>query len=143
MIPQISIKQFISNARGFKGKKWSHGGRSLETGIDCTGLVIVSANQAGANIDDRWDYARGDEFIRLIRELKEHFDEVDCSWKEVKIGDLLVFRSREMTNHLGIYTGDGNFIHAYNGSGCVLEQEFKGTWRVDMVKVFRYKNFQD
>jgi cell wall-associated NlpC family hydrolase len=138
---QINPEDFVNNARSLIPTRWVHEGRSKELGLDCVGLAIVAANMSGGEIDIDLSYAKGDEFSKLIRVLNDKCFRIDCSWKEVKLGDILVFRGSNMRNHIGIYSGNGKFIHSQNGgSRCVIEQEFIGSWRMDLVHVYSFQS---
>ena len=140
---QINPEEFVKNARSLVPTRWVHGGRSKDLGIDCVGLVLLAANMSGADITVDLTYSKGDEFVKLIRVLNEFCDRVDCSWNAIELGDILVYRSGRMTNHVGIYSGNSNFIHSQNGgTRCVIEQPFLGQWRIDLVHVYRYKKVQ-
>jgi cell wall-associated NlpC family hydrolase len=82
------------------GVRYHYGGNSPDTGFDCSGLV--------AHVFDRaWGIAlpRSTEEQRNIgRAVKR---------AELQPGDLVFYNTRNRPfSHVGIYLGDGNFVHA-------------------------------
>lgn len=76
--------------------KW---GGSTRNGFDCSGLVQYVYNQAG---------------LRVPRNSRAQYRAAkSVSWQRAKPGDLLFFRLKSRrVSHVGIYVGDGRFIHA-------------------------------
>jgi len=82
------------------GVRYHYGGNSPDTGFDCSGLV--------AHVFDRaWGIAlpRSAEEQRTVgRAVKR---------AELQPGDLVFYNTRNRPfSHVGIYLGDGNFVHA-------------------------------
>jgi len=74
---------------------------------------------------DRENYSGGgDDYLSLVETLSLHFDPVE----EPEGGDVIVFRSRLMHNHMGLANGEGGVIHSYSGAGLnrVIEQPLTG-----------------
>jgi murein DD-endopeptidase len=81
------------------GKAYRYGGASPSTGFDCSGLVQWSYAQAGRKLPRSTDDQRVlAERIRL---------------SELRKGDLIFFDQEGKKNsHMGIYVGNGEFVHA-------------------------------
>ena len=80
------------------GKPYKFGGSS-PTGFDCSGLVQYSYRQAGVAVPHNTDKQR-----RASRPVKV---------ADLRRGDLLFFDQEGKKNsHVGIYLGDGRFVHA-------------------------------
>ena len=80
------------------GKPYRYGGAS-PAGFDCSGLVLYSYKQAGVSLPHGTDQLR--KRARLIKA------------SELKRGDLIFFDQEGKKNsHVGIYLGDGTFVHA-------------------------------
>ena len=82
------------------GVRYHYGGNSPDTGFDCSGLV--------AHVFDRaWGVAlprSAEEQRNVGRAVKR---------AELQPGDLLFYNTRNRPfSHVGIYLGDGNFVHA-------------------------------
>jgi hypothetical protein len=89
----------IQMALSFLGAPYRLGGVSRD-GIDCAGLVRVAYQTLG---------------FTLPHTAGEQFEEgVEVSLGEMQPGDLVFFRDtyKQGISHVGIYIGDGKFIHA-------------------------------
>jgi murein DD-endopeptidase len=90
--------QVVSTAFKMLGKPYRYGG-SAPNGFDCSGLVQFIYHQAGLNVP------------RTALEQYERSTPIPDN--RLQPGDLLFFtlNSRQIS-HVGIYVGDGKFIHA-------------------------------
>lgn len=84
---------------------------------DCYGLVRrYYREQYGMVLTN---YARPIGFDRaglmLLTDnfMREGFTAIDCSWREIQIGDLFLMNiaSRHGANHIGVYVGNGYMLH--------------------------------
>lgn len=92
--------QLILNAMGFLGVPYRYGGNSVETGFDCSGFVRAVYEQSLGKVLPR----RSDEQAAATRTIDR---------SELQPGDLVFFNTmRRAFSHVGIYVGDGKFIHA-------------------------------
>jgi cell wall-associated NlpC family hydrolase len=100
-------RQVVRSALGFLGWPYRWGGPSPETGFDCSGLTMTSYRLNGVALPrtSRGQYAAGEPVGR--RELRE--------------ADLVFFATGtgRGPSHVGLYIGDGRFVHA-PGSGDVV-----------------------
>ena len=81
------------------GKPYRYGGASPATGFDCSGLVQWSYAQAGRKLPRSTDDQRA-----VANRIKV---------SELRRGDLLFFDQEGKKNsHVGIYVGNGEFVHA-------------------------------
>jgi cell wall-associated NlpC family hydrolase len=101
----------VAMARAQIGTRYRHGGASPQRGFDCSGLVqYVMARFA--MIVPRTAKAQAALGVPVER---------DTSL--LRPGDLLTFAStgRASISHIGIYVGDGRFVHASSVAGRVIE----------------------
>jgi cell wall-associated NlpC family hydrolase len=106
MVPCLNCaEQALSSAYTFTGLRYKRGGTSADTGFDCSGFV---RHVFGASCRL--------ELPRTAREQYELGQEV--AREDLHRGDLVFFRGRQGW-HVGIYTGDGQFIHSPNRHGAV------------------------
>lgn len=85
-------------ARKMVGKPYRYGGSS-PAGFDCSGLVYYSYKQVGVSLPRSTD-----EQLRLSQPLRG---------ARLRRGDLLFFdQEGKKKSHVGIYLGDGQFVHA-------------------------------
>jgi cell wall-associated NlpC family hydrolase len=92
-------ERLVRVAEGFIGTPYKYGGDSPRRGFDCSGLVFYSFDQLGLEVP------------RTAAEQRDAARPIDRD--ELTPGDLVFFRnSRRRVDHVGIYAGDGKFIHA-------------------------------
>lgn len=64
---------------------------------------------------------------RLIEIERQKFSRIHSP----SFGDIIVFKILGIASHLGIYVGDGKFLHTMNNTGCVVDNLSKWKWRVE------------
>ena len=99
--PRNKIQSIIQTAQHQLGVRYRRGGDRPEVGFDCSGFVSWVLAQNGIDLG------------RSSPELVKHG--VKVSRSELLPGDLVFFtsnRKRRNVAHVGIYLGEGEFIHA-------------------------------
>ena len=82
------------------GVQYRYGGRSPETGFDCSGLITHVFERAWGML-----LPAGTEALSKVG--------VAVKLKELEPGDLVFYNTRNRPySHVGIYLGDGRFLHA-------------------------------
>ncbi|MDD2844881.1 MAG: C40 family peptidase [Rhodoferax sp.] len=90
----------VVNALGFLGVPYQRGGNTAETGFDCSGFVKAMYEQTVGLI-----------LPRKAEQQAAATQQIDRS--ELQPGDLVFFNTlRRAFSHVGIYIGDGKFIHS-------------------------------
>jgi cell wall-associated NlpC family hydrolase len=90
----------VGNAMGFLGVPYKRGGNSATTGFDCSGFVRATYEQTIGLI-----------LPRKAAQQAAATEKIDKS--ELQPGDLVFFNTmRRAFSHVGIYIGEGKFIHA-------------------------------
>ncbi|MEP6505333.1 MAG: C40 family peptidase [Betaproteobacteria bacterium] len=92
----------VDHAMNFLGVRYKLGGNTAETGFDCSGFTrYVFENSLGRVLPHRADeQANAPELTKVDQ-------------KDLKPGDLVFFNTMRRTfSHVGIYLGDGKFIHS-------------------------------
>jgi cell wall-associated NlpC family hydrolase len=90
----------VGNAMGFLGVPYKRGGNSATTGFDCSGFVRATYEQTIGLI-----------LPRKASQQAAATEKIDKS--ELQPGDLVFFNTmRRAFSHVGIYIGEGKFIHA-------------------------------
>ena len=90
----------VVNAMGFLGVPYKRGGNTAETGFDCSGFVRAMYEQTIGLVLPR----RADQQAVATQSI----DKAD-----LKPGDLVFFNTLRRTfSHVGIYVGEGRFIHS-------------------------------
>ncbi len=92
--------ELVKTAKRFIGVPYRWGGEDSKNGFDCSGLTMVSYRLNGLKLprNSRAQYQAG-------RSVKK---------AQLQQGDLVFFATKGGTRvtHVGMYVGDGNFIHA-------------------------------
>lgn len=93
-------REIVKTAQSFIGVPYLWGGISPETGFDCSGLMVACYQLNGLNLP-RTSRQQLQAGIPVERE-------------RLAKGDLVFFATSgcDMVSHVGIYVGDGSFIHA-------------------------------
>jgi cell wall-associated NlpC family hydrolase len=85
-------------AMGMVGTRYRYGGADPLEGFDCSGLVHYAYEQAGYQVP-----RTSQELFRAVRKI---------AVGEADPGDLMFFQDQTKLSHVGIYLGDGLFVHA-------------------------------
>jgi cell wall-associated NlpC family hydrolase len=108
----------LMRALGLVGTPYRYGGNTPEGGFDCSGLV---------------NYVYGDMTgLRLPRSSRElaAIQGPKLTPDRLAPADLVFFGSRGQVTHVGIYVGEGRFVHAPSTGGTVRLDRLDGPyWR--------------
>ena len=97
----------IALARQQLGRRYLFGGTS-PAGFDCSGFVRYLMR------------AMGVETPRTAAEMARAGREVPRDVSQLRIGDILTFGTGRVS-HVGVYIGNGRYIHASTGAGRIVE----------------------
>jgi cell wall-associated NlpC family hydrolase len=90
----------VFNAMGFLGVPYRRGGNSADTGFDCSGFVRAMYEQTVGLL-----------LPRRAHEQAAATETIDRN--DLQPGDLVFFNTmRSAFSHVGIYVGEGKFIHS-------------------------------
>lgn len=127
---QSKAQDILINAMSLTGIKYKYGGKTPETGFDCSGFVRYVFSQA-ANISLP-------PTARAISQIGKTVKKED-----LQPGDLVFFNTlKSAFSHVGIYVGHNEFIHApRSGSSVRVEsmqnrywsKRFNGAQRLDQA----------
>ena len=96
------------------GVPYRYGGSDPGTGFDCSGLVWYAFTKNGHDVP-RTSQAQ----FAAARPV---------TLEEASEGDLLFFRDQEKLSHVGIYLGDGEFVHAPSSGDAVRVARLDSPW---------------
>jgi cell wall-associated NlpC family hydrolase len=99
----------VALARAQVGRRYVFGGETPERGFDCSGLVQYLLAAFDAKVP-RTAAQQARAGARLGRDTTR-----------LRPGDLLTFGRGARASHIGIYVGDGRFVHASSKAGRVIE----------------------
>lgn len=106
--------QIVATAKEYLGTPYVWGGTSPK-GFDCSGFVYYVYQQYGYQLQRR-------------ASLQYANNGVSVSKSQLQPGDLVFFSdSVDPIGHVGMYIGDGYFIHASSGKGCVCITALEGS----------------
>ena len=112
-IPGDRYSSVVGIAEQYLGVPYRWGGASPSTGFDCSGLVMYVYAQVGVSLAHytvaQWNYP----------------DSVSVSRSQLEPGDLVFFAG---LGHVGIYVGNGQFIHAPHTGSVVRIDSLNEGW---------------
>lgn len=111
------VKTVLQKALALLGTPYRWGGTDPDKGFDCSGLVgYVFRN------------ALGIELPRVSRDMAKNGQLITDRAKLVA-GDLVFFGRKGRVNHVGIYVGEGRFVHAPSrGKDVTVSSLDQGYW---------------
>ena len=102
--------KIIATAKQYMGCTYVYGTSGPNT-FDCSGFTCFVFKKYGYSLlRSAQQQGYDDNYERLTR-------------SELKMGDIVCFNTisdNDLSDHVGIYISDGNFIHASSGGGCVM-----------------------
>jgi len=122
--PDQTASQAADVALSMLGKPYRYGGDSPK-GFDCSGLVSYSYARVGVRLARSTDALRGETVVIRASALRR--------------GDLVFFdQEGKKFSHVGIYLGDGRFVHAPSSGGKVRTDALDADyWRRHFVEARR------
>jgi cell wall-associated NlpC family hydrolase len=100
----------VAVARAQLGKKYRTGGTTPDRGFDCSGLVKYVLSALDIDVPRT---SRGQSHVGLA---------IPRDTLQLRPGDLLMFgKPTGGVSHVGIYVGNGRYIHASSVAGRVIE----------------------
>ena len=106
----------LTQAMGLLGVPYRRGGSTEETGFDCSGFVRHMYEKSFGRLLPH----RADEQAKVT-------ETIDRS--ELKPGDLVFFNTMKRAfSHVGIYVGDGKFIHAPRAGKSIRVDDMRSAY---------------
>ena len=99
---KVTGAQVVEYAKQYIGYKYKSGGATPTTGFDCSGFTSYVFKQFGISLNRS-----------SSGQIKNGIAVNKNDWQQ---GDILVYKNESKTaiGHVGIYIGNGNFIHSAN-----------------------------
>lgn len=114
-----SANAVLMRALSLVGTPYRYGGNTPEGGFDCSGLV----NYVYRDMLDL-------KLPRTSRELAQ-VQGPKIAPQRLAAADLVFFGSRGNVSHVGIYVGEGRFVHAPSTGGTVRLDRLDGPYWID------------
>ena len=113
-----TASDLVLSAMNFLGVRYTRGGNSVENGFDCSGFTRhIFEMSVGLVLPRRADEQAKDSSLLTIRQ------------DELKPGDLVFFNTMRRTfSHVGIYVGEGKFIHAQRTGSAVRVEDMRDAY---------------
>ncbi len=113
-----TASDLVLSAMNFLGVRYTRGGNSVENGFDCSGFTRhIFEMSVGLVLPRRADEQAKDSSLLSIRQ------------DELKPGDLVFFNTMKRTfSHVGIYVGEGKFIHAPRTGSAVRVEDMRDSY---------------
>jgi cell wall-associated NlpC family hydrolase len=124
----------VAMSRAQLGVKYKRGAESPNAGFDCSGLVQYVMAQFGADLP------------RTSREQALVGKKIERNIASLKPGDLLTFGHGKRVSHIGIYIGDGRYVHAPTPGARVKVETLANTrssWWKGARRVFAFDDSQN
>jgi cell wall-associated NlpC family hydrolase len=108
--------ELVVNAMGFLGVPYKWGGTDADTGVDCSGFVVSVYQQSIG--------------LLLPRKAEQQAAATEkIAQSDLQPGDLVFFNTMRRTfSHVGIYVGNGKFIHAPRTGAEVRLESMGGSY---------------
>lgn len=136
----------ISAALSLQEVRYQHAGWTREGGVDCIGVIVVAAREAGASgVPDSWSgYSENPNPAEFVDSMRRYMDEIDPA--EVRDGDVPYMwwdRHSKVPQHVGILVPGDRIVHAYREAGKVVVSPMGKQWRRRIVHAFRVRGLED
>ncbi|MCC5097637.1 C40 family peptidase [Xanthomonas campestris] len=113
-----AANNILMRALGLVGTPYRYGGNTPESGFDCSGLVTYVYKDVLA-----LSLPRTSRDLAAVQGPK-------IPAEKLSTGDLVFFGSSGSVSHVGIYVGEGRFVHAPSSGGTVRLDFLDGAyWR--------------
>lgn len=126
------LTDFTDAARRWVGTRWLHQGRSTG-GVDCVGLLLLCLEEIGLAAPDLQGYRRSPEPVKFLTHIRDN----TLPASEPLPGTIGIFRDGNQPCHVGIFAemhGQLSLIHAYAGTGLVMEELFIHDWPRNLIE---------
>lgn len=148
----VKRSDIIGAARTYKGTPFRHQGRAKGAGVDCIGLIVCAAREAGIGVQDRTDYPLQPIPSELLAGFGSNLDRRgDLAHRP---GDVLVFwivdpetlppeKRAETPQHVALAT-DAGLIHSWSGGAKrVVEHGMTQGWASRLHSVWTFRGLED
>ena len=122
-VEEASLRdEVVEYALSFVGGRYVYGGVDPNKGVDCSGFTrYIMANVADIELDHS---ARSQARTGI-----------EVSSEDMQVGDLVFYGSRKYINHVAIYIGEGQVVHASNSRNGIIVSDINYRTPVKIVNI--------
>ena len=124
-------QEMVLFALGLLDTGYRFGGRNPDAGLDCSGMVAYIVENISSS-----------RLPHNAAQIADRTRPIDVS--ELRPGDLVFFNTmKRRHSHMGIYIGDGRFVHAPNSRGRVRVERLDNRYfaqRIDGARTLLARN---
>ncbi len=115
------VDRVVWNMQKQQGKMYKWGGTTPVTGFDCSGLTQYAFRQGAG--------------MQLPRTAAEQYNAAfKVSPTQARKGDMIFFHTRgSRVSHVGLYLGNGKFVHAPRTGKAITVSALNGYWADHLV----------
>ena len=115
-VDPVRANAVLMRAISLVGTPYRWGGNTPESGFDCSGLVnFVYRDMLDLRLPRTSRELAAVQGPRIVP-------------AQLASGDLVFFGNGDQVSHVGIYVGEGRFVHAPNAGGTVRLDRLDGNW---------------
>ncbi|MDX9884760.1 MAG: C40 family peptidase [Thauera sp.] len=128
---ESQTQEMVLFALGLLDTGYRFGGRNPDAGLDCSGMVAYIVENISSS-----------RLPHNAAQIADRTRPIDVS--ELRPGDLVFFNTmKRRHSHMGIYIGDGRFVHAPNSRGRVRVERLDNRYfaqRIDGARTLLARN---
>lgn len=135
----MNFKKYINIPYKYMGRDFD--------GVDCYGLMYIIYKYERKielpdfleiKYDKNWYKKGGNHVLDCRGSIKNTWDDVSEPYKMFD-GLLFYLNSKKIVNHVGMYIGNGKFIHVHEGTNSCIERLDTKIWLSNLYSAIRYK----
>lgn len=116
-----AVDRIVWNAQKQQGKMYRYGGETPQTGFDCSGLT-------------QFAFGKGAGVALPRTAAAQYAAAVKVTEAQATKGDLVFFHTRgSRVSHVGIYLGNGKFVHAPRTGRAITTEALSGYWATKLT----------
>ena len=137
----MTADDILTAARQCIGTPFRHQGRMLGFGLDCAGVAVHAARQAGLGVIEIDGYSRtpANGMLESALDGQPYLEQVAID--DRLPGDLLLMRFAAEPQHIAICAGE-TIIHAYRAAGKCCEHRLDARWAARIVRAYRFRGIE-
>lgn len=118
------------------GAPFKYGARGEDGYYDCFGALYECYRRKGTPLPD---FPSTKDLEVNAKAIFEALSE-RCQPTKLKAGAILCFKIKRFAGHLGMYLGNDEFIHSWEGAGMIVTERLSGAWSKRLVGVYELKD---